>query len=88
MKKLSLFFFVLLIWCNISFSGEPSYSENSLNENISEWGWEIDDKEFLKVGKAPLEIYTLELYYDKKDWILKCQITYYLSSSSTNCRMP
>ena len=88
MKKLFLFFIVLLTWCNVSFSGEPYYSKNSLNENISEWGWEIDDKEFLKVGKAPLEIYTLELYYDKKDWILKCQITYYLGSSSTNCRMP
>tara|TARA_B100001540_G_scaffold259768_1_gene238225 strand:+ start:259 stop:525 length:267 start_codon:yes stop_codon:yes gene_type:complete len=88
MKKLSLFFFVLLIWCNVSFSGEPSYSENSLNENISEWGWEIDDKEFLKPGKGLLEIYTLELYYDKKDWILKCQITYYYSSSDTYCRMP
>ena len=51
-------------------------------------GWEIDESKLLKVGNTTLEIYTLEKFYKKKYWILKCQIAYYISSSSTQCRMP
>ena len=88
MKKLLLYIFLSLMFCNSGFTDEPEYSSDSLNKNITDYGWEIDESKLLKVGNTTLEIYTLEKSYKKKDWILKCQIAYYISSSSTNCRIP
>ena len=88
MKKLLAIVVLSLLFCNSGFTDEAKYSSNSLNKNITDYGWEIDESKLLKVGNTTLEIYTLEKSYKKKDWILKCQIAYYISSSSTNCRMP
>ena len=88
MKKLLAIVVLSLLFCNSGFTDEAKYSSDSLNKNITDYGWEIDESKLLKVGNTTLEIYTLEKSYKKKDWILKCQIAYYISSSSTNCRMP
>ena len=76
------------MWCNVGFTDEIKYSSDSLNENIIDHGWEIDESKLLKVGNTTLEVYTLEKYHKNKYWILKCQIAYYISSSSTICLMP
>ena len=88
MKKIFLYIFLSLIFCNIGFAEEPKYSSDSLNKNITDYGWEIDENKLIKIGNTTIEIYTLEKYYKKKYWLLKCQIAYYISSSSTNCRIP
>lgn len=88
MKKLSLYIFLGLLFCNVSFGEEVEYSGEGLNLNIVNHGWIIDKSEFIKIGNMTVEIYTLEKEYKNEYFLLKCQIAYYETSLSTYCRLP
>ena len=85
MKKLSLYIFLCLLWCNVGFGEEPKWDFGDLNKNVIEYGWKIKSSKMTKVDKLPLEIYTLT----KGNWVLKCQILYIPEEvSRTWCNTP
>ena len=78
------------MWCNVVVAEKPEYSSSSLNENIVNYDWRHDEEEkkFISIGKTTAEIHTLKKAFNGKWWILKCQITYTLTSSRTICTIP
>ena len=72
MKKLSLYVFLVLMFCNVGFGEEPKYDSSDLNKNVTEYGWKIKSSKMTKVDGLPSEIYTLT----KGNWVLKCLIIY------------
>ena len=89
MKKLFLCILLSLIWCNAGFANEIEFSKDSINDNITNYDWEIYKNEFIKLSaNQTIEIYTLEKQHKNEFVVLKCQVSYYVSSSSTSCSMP
>ena len=86
MKKLSLYVFLVLMFCNVGFGEEPKWDYTDLNMNVIEYGWKIKSSKMTKVDKLPLEIYTLR----KGNWILKCLIRYMneYDDVMTTCDLP
>ena len=72
MKKLSLYVFLVLMFCNVGFGEEPKWAFTDLNKNVIEYGWKIKSSKMTKVDGLPSEIYTLT----KGNWVLKCLIIY------------
>ena len=86
MKKLSLYVFLVLMFCNIGFAEEKKklpvsmtdYHSTSLNENLVNYGWKI--KSVRKTNN--FDIYIL----NKDSWILYCTVEIgYLES---DCYLP
>ena len=90
MKKLFLYIFIFLTSFNSSFANEIKFSTNSLNKNITEYGWGIYRNEFMQLtSKQAVEIYTLEKQHKKNESVvLKCHISYYETRIITSCSMP
>ena len=84
MKKILGIVVLVLIWCNVGFSEEPTFEKEYMNKNIIEHGWKVKKSTMTKVKTTPAEIYTLT----KGTWILKCQITYIHGQMLTWCMMP
>ena len=86
MKKLLLYVFLSLLWCNISLTAEteklksfadyPEYNDVDLNENVIEHGWKIQNSKILN-GR---EYITLR----NGKYIMKCII----HRSDTHCWLP
>ena len=84
MKKLFLYIFLGLLWCNVGFAEDKKelkwskdYS-HKLNDNIINYGWKI--KSVRKTNK--FDIYIL----NKNSWILYCTVEIgYLES---DCYLP
>jgi len=84
MKKLSLYIFLVLMFCNVGFSEEPTFDYRDMNKNIIEHGWKVKKSTMTKLKTVPVEIYTLT----KGNWILKCQILYMHDEMETFCMTP
>ena len=50
MKKLFLYIFLVLVGCNAGFANEIEFSKDSINDNITNYGWEIYKNEFIKLS--------------------------------------
>ena len=84
MKKLLAIVVLVLMWCNVGFSEEPTFDYSDMNKNIIEHGWKVKKSTMTKLKDAPVEIYTLT----KGNWILKCQILYIPKQMQTWCMTP
>jgi len=90
MKKLSLYVFLVLMWCNVGFAEEeknlPKYMKDytqgykALNDNIINYGWKI--KSVRKTNDK--EIYIL----NKNKWIMYCVVEFRRSGIDTTCTIP
>ena len=86
MKKLPLYIFLGLLWCNIGFTEEKKlpkigkeYSSTSLNDNIINHGWKVDS---LRSNSSN------DIYYLKKDkWILYCLVSLDAYWIATTCSL-
>ena len=72
MKKLSLYIFLVLMWCNVLFAQEfktllknKDYSTKSYNDNIVNYNWKPAGS---FVAKSGVQIY----YLKKGTWLLSC----------------
>ena len=86
MKKLFLYIFLGLLWCNIGFAEDKKelkwskdYSYN-LNDNIINYGWKI--KSVRKTNDK--EIYIL----NKNNWIMYCVVFFADERIERTCRIP
>ena len=84
MKKILGIVVLVLMWCNVGFSEEPTFEKRYMNENIIEHGWKVKKSTMTILKSAPVEIYTLT----KGNWILKCQIVYIPEEMLTWCMTP
>ena len=86
MKKLPLYIFLGLLWCNVGFTEEKKlskigkeYSSTSLNDNIINHGWKVDS---LRSNSNN------DIYYLKKDkWILYCLVSLDVYWIETTCSL-
>ena len=76
MKKLSLYVFLVLMWCNVGFADEISY--NSLNENIKK-GYKITKE----TSSQKIKTFTLK---NGKNEVVICVV--YLADHDTECWKP
>jgi len=76
MKKLSLYIFLVLMWCNVGFADEISY--NSLNENIKK-GYKITKE----TSSQKIKTFTLK---NGKNEVVICVV--YLGAHDTECWKP
>ena len=76
MKKLSLYIFLVLMWCNVGFADEISY--NSLNENIKK-GYKITKE----TSSQKIKTFTLK---NGKNEVVICVV--YLGDHETECWKP
>jgi len=76
MKKLSLYIFLVLMWCNVGFADEISY--NSLNENIKK-GYKITKE----TSSQKIKTFTLK---NGKNEVVICVV--YLADHDTECWKP
>ena len=76
MKKLFLYIFLVLMWCNVGFADEISY--NSLNENIKK-GYKITKE----TSSQKIKIFTLK---NGKNEVVICVV--YLADHDTECWKP
>ena len=76
MKKLSLYIFLVLMWCNVGFADEVSY--NSLNENIKK-GYKITKE----TSSQKIKTFTLK---NGKNEVVICVV--YLADHDTECWKP
>ena len=76
MKKLSLYIFLGLLWCNVGFADEISY--NSLNENIKK-GYKITKE----TSSQKIKTFTLK---NGKNEVVICVV--YLADHDTECWKP
>ena len=86
MKKLFLYIFLGLLWCNVGFAEDKKklkwdtdYSSD-LNDNIINYGWKI--KSVRKTNDK--EIYIL----NKNNWIMYCVVFFVYEEIETTCRIP
>jgi len=86
MKKLSLYIFLVLMWCNVGFAEDKKklkwgidYSSD-LNGNIINYGWKV--KSVRKTNDK--EIYIL----NKNNWIMYCVVFFVYEEIETTCRIP
>ena len=90
MKKLSLYVFLGLLWCNVGFADDkenlPKHGKDyttishELNNNIINYGWKI--KSIRKTNDK--EIYIL----NKNKWIMYCVVEFYKLDIETTCSIP
>ena len=76
MKKLSLYIFLGLLWCNVGFADEISY--DSLNENIKK-GYKITKE----TSSQKIKTFTLK---NGKNEVVICVV--YLGAHETECWKP
>ena len=76
MKKLSLYIFLILMWCNVGFADEISYG--SLNENIKK-GYKITKE----TSSQKIKTFTLK---NGKNEVVICVV--YLGDHETECWKP
>ena len=76
MKKLSLYIFLILMWCNVGFADEISY--DSLNENIKK-GYKITKE----TSSQKIKTFTLK---NGKNEVVICVV--YLGDHETECWKP
>jgi len=76
MKKLSLYIFLVLMWCNVGFADEISY--DSLNENIKK-GYKITKE----TSSQKIKTFTLK---NGKNEVVICVV--YLADHDTECWKP
>ena len=76
MKKLSLYIFLVLMWCNVGFADEIDY--NSLNENIKK-GYKITKE----TSSQKIKTFTLK---NGKNEVVICVV--YLADHDTECWKP
>ena len=76
MKKLSLYIFLILMWCNVGFADEISY--DSLNENIKK-GYKITKE----TSSQKIKTFTLK---NGKNEVVICVV--YLVDHETECWKP
>ena len=86
MKKLSLYIFLVLMFCNVGFADDKKelkafkdYSYD-LNDNIINYGWKI--KSVRKTNDK--EIYIL----NKNNWIMYCVVFFADEEIETTCSIP
>ena len=86
MKKLFLYIFLGLLWCNIGFAEDKKelkwgkdYSSD-LNDNIINYGWKV--KSVRKTNDK--EIYIL----NKNNWIMYCVVFFADEEIETTCSIP
>ena len=86
MKKLFLYIFLGLLWCNIGFAEDKKelkwgidYSSD-LNGNIINYGWKV--KSVRKTNDK--EIYIL----NKNNWIMYCIVFFADEEIETTCNIP
>ena len=86
MKKLSLYIFLVLMFCNVGFADDKKelkafkdYSYD-LNDNIINYGWKIKSVKITN-DKA---IYTLS----KNKWIMYCVVFFADEEIETTCSIP
>ena len=87
MKKLSLYIFLVLMWCNVGVAEtkrpelNKDYVRNDLNLNILKYNWKID-----KVRSTS----EADIYILKKDkWMLYCIVLIDPGyGTETNCDLP
>ena len=91
MKKLSLYVFLVLMFCNVGFAEDKknlpiwnkdyTTTKESLNNNIINYGWKIKSVKMTN-DKA---IYTLS----KNKWIMYCVVFFAdYEIETTDCRIP
>ena len=90
MKKLFLYVFLGLLWCNVGVAEEkknlPKYMKDytqgykALNDNIINYGWKI--KSVRKTNDK--EIYIL----NKNKWIMYCVVEFRNGDIDTDCTIP
>ena len=91
MKKLFLYVFLSLLWCNVGFAEDKknlpengkdyTTTKESLNNNIINYGWKIKSVKITN-DKA---IYTLS----KNKWIMYCVVFFADDEiETTDCRIP
>ena len=76
MKKLSLYAFLGLLWCNVGFAVDVDYS--SLNENLKK-GYKITKE----TSSQKIKTFTLK---NEKNEVIICTVTFL--TESTKCWMP
>ena len=76
MKKLSLYIFLVLMWCNVGFAVDVDY--NSLNENLKK-GYKITKE----TSSQKIKTFTLK---NEKNEVIICTVTFL--TESTKCWMP
>ena len=76
MKKLSLYIFLALMWCNVGFAVDVDY--NSLNENLKK-GYKITKE----TSSQKIKTFTLK---NEKNEVIICTVTFL--TESTKCWMP
>ena len=76
MKKLSLYIFLVWMWCNVGFADEISY--DSLNENIKK-GYKITKE----TSSQKIKTFTLK---NGKNEVVICVV--YLGDHETECWKP
>ena len=76
MKKLSLYIFLVLMWCNVGFADKISY--DSLNENIKK-GYKITKE----TSSQKIKTFTLK---NGKNEVVICVV--YLGDHATECWKP
>ena len=85
MKKILWMYLVLgLLFCNVGFTEQPKYDQNSINININLYNWKHISKNFSILNNTPIEIITLT----KEHWMLKCIILYNDLKITTLCEIP
>ena len=90
MKKLFLYIFLGLLWCNVGLAEEeknlPKYMKDytlgykELNDNIINYGWKV--KSVRKTNDK--EIYIL----NKNNWIMYCVVFIADEEIETTCSIP
>ena len=84
MKKLSLYVFLVLMWCNVGVAGDKKELKIlkdyafDLNDNIINYGWKVKSVR----NTSTHDIYILT----KNSWILYCAIE--IESLRTKCNIP
>ena len=76
MKKLSLYIFLVLMWCNVGFAVDVDY--NSLNENLKK-GYKITKE----TSSQKIKTFTLK---NEKNEVIICTVKFL--TESTKCWMP
>jgi hypothetical protein len=82
MKKILSIIFLTFLLNSHSYGDEkPKFAPTSLNSNIIDFGWIVDDKR----SSTEMDIYTLYKISERKEWLLVCRVDYSKSIIFTNC---